>query len=532
MMRSLRARLAVGAAMIGLIAVLASGLTVRGMTQMSAQVQVAVTTEKRIARFSGLASQISSLIVVLYEVAQRGVTADLREARLEGLKDNIRRNFAEIRKELDADVGAADQSDLDEQSRRATQSIGIARMEALFETTLEQFETAVEETPPNQRAARLQGQINAFSMGFDPLLNSAITYERRTREAAIARVAELRDSLTQAAFAVALLAIFLVSGFYFFLVRPQLSRLDQLRNASAEIGRENFAVALPDAQRDEIGQLFAATNQMAASLADRRAAVNREWDRLNQTIAERTEALRTANQALSQRDEDRRRFFADVSHELRTPLTVILMESELALKSGAAADSPLGIIHERARRLNQRIDDLLRIARSEAGKLTLEDTAFALDAAALAAVSDMRSLGQNAGVAIETAFAADTMVQGDPNWTRQVITGLIENALRHAAKGGLIRLTVDTTDDTARVHVVDNGPGIAASELPRMTERFAQAANGATKSEGFGIGLSLANWVMTQQGGQLNIESPTPEPFRLGAATGTKVTLSLPLAQV
>lgn len=530
MMHSLRARLAVGAAIIGLVAVLASGLTIRGMALMSAQVEVAVTAEQRIERLSGLASQISSLIVVLYEVAQLDVAAELRGARLDGLTNDIRARFTDIRQELGIDVGTADPSDLDEQSRRATQSIGVARMEALFEATLDQFDSAAEQSTPDLRASRLQGQINAFSMGFDPLLNGAIAYERRTREAAITRSAQLRDRLTKAALAVGLLAVFLVSGFYFTLVRPQLSRLDRLRDASVEIGRENFDIHLPDQQRDEIGQLFTATNHMAMSLADRRAAVDREWDKLNQTIAERTDALRHANDALAKTDEHRRRFFADVSHELRTPLTVILMESELALKSGAPTDGPLGIIHERARRLNQRVDDLLRIARSDAGTLSLENTAFSLNDAANAAVADMRTLAQNAGVTIATDFPARAIVQGDPNWTRQVITGMIENVLRHAPEGGQAILRITTVDQVGSLHVVDNGCGIAPDDLSRVTQRFAQSSIAASKSEGFGIGLSLAHWVMTTQGGALTVESPVPAPYRLGHATGTKVTLSLPLA--
>jgi len=525
--RSLRARLAIGAAIIGLVAVLSSALTIRGMALMSAQVQVAVTAEKRIQRLSDLATQVGSLIVILYEAAQSGVDADTRNARLEGLTAGIRRNFAAIRADLDQNVGDVAQSDLDEQSRRATRSIGVARMEALFEGTLEQFDEASEITAPDQRTAQLQGLINAFSIGFDPLLNAAVTEDRRTREAAIAQVDALRDRLTRAAFAVGVLALLLVAGFYYFLVRPQLSRLDQLRVASRSIGNENFKVSLPDEQGDEIGLLFKATNEMAASLAARKSAVESEWGRLNQTIADRTEALRHANEALAKTDEDRRRFFADVSHELRTPLTVILMEAELALKSGAPQDGPYGVIHGRARRLNQRIDDLLRIARSDGGMLSLERTTFDLHRAAQAAVADMQSLADNAGVTITLDGVSGTNVEGDENWTRQVVTGLIENALRHAKDGGSIAININATAREANLRVIDNGPGISDEDLKVVTNRFAQASTGKAASNGFGIGLSLAHWVMTEQKGKLTIQSPVTASFKIGPNAGAMVTVSL-----
>ncbi len=525
--RTLRARLVLGAALIGLIAVLASGLTIRGMTLMSDQVAAAVTAEQRIQRFSVLASQIGSLIVVLYEAAQSGLDADERSTRLTGLEESIRRSFAQVRVDLDREVAAAETAGLDEQSRRATRSLGIARMEALFDGTLDRISRVDMGAAPEIRNARMQGQINAFSIGFDPLLNAAITDERRARDAAIAEIATLRAQLTRAALVVVGLAIVLVSGFYLVLVRPQLSRLDGLRAASEEIGRENFAVALPDQRDDEIGRLFQATHAMATALAERKIEVESEWARLNQTIAERTNALRQANDALAKTDDDRRRFFADVSHELRTPLTVILMEAELALKSGAADDGPYGVIRNRARRLNQRIDDLLRIARSETGTLTMETVPFDLSDAAEAALSDMRRVVEAAGVEITLERGVPLPVTGDPNWTRQVITGLIENALRHARTGGVIQLQAGGMDDRAVVRVIDNGPGIPAENLDAVIGRFVQAPGGA-KSEGFGIGLSLARWIVEQQRGEMTLQSPVPEPFRAGDASGTMVMVFLP----
>ncbi|MDW4498799.1 ATP-binding protein [Sulfitobacter sp. D35] len=525
---SLRARLAVGAGLIGLIAVLASGLTIYGMGRLSRQVETAVEAERHIQRFSDLANQVGSLIVVLYEIAQSGIDAETRQGRVSGLAEGIGRSFDAIRSDLEAEVGEAAGEGLDAQSRRATQSIGIARMEALVETTLDRFRSVDPTLDSELHAARLQGQINAFSIGFDPLLNAAITEERRVRDAAIAEIGALRSRLTRVAVAVGLLALLLVSAFYLALVRPQLSRLDRLRQAAQRIGAGDFAVDLPSHENDEIGGIFKATNAMAAALAQRRSEVDAEWGRLNQTIDMRTDELRRANAALEKIDEDRRRFFADVSHELRTPLTVILMEADLALKAGAPADGPYGTIRNRARRLNRRIDDLLRIARSESGLLNMEAERFDLRDAAAAALDDMRSIVAANGMEAVLDPGADLPVTGDPNWVRQVATGLIENAVRHAREGRRIRLSAERTGDTAALRVIDNGRGIPPGELSAVTRRFVQAP-GAPKPGGFGIGLAFATWIIEQQGGRLEIDSPVPAELRLGDAPGTLVTVFLPL---
>ena len=148
--------------------------------------------------------------------------------------------------------------------------------------------------------------------------------------------------------------------------------------------------------------------------------------------------------------------------------------------------------------------------------------------AAGAALADMRSLVEAAGLEITLEAGAALPARGDPNWARQVITGLVENALRHARSGGVIRLRAEAEGVEALVRVIDNGPGIAAPDLEAVTERFVQARCAAAKSEGFGIGLALAHWIVDQQGGRITLESPVPDPFRAGQAPGTLVTVFLP----
>ncbi len=432
---SLRARLGLGALLLGLAGLATAALIVIGMERVSVRIDAALAAEKRIERYSVLSTQVSTFIVVAAELIQSVLPIEERTARLESVTENITRTFVRLRKDLEAAVEEARALGLDEQSRRATQSIGIARMEALFQSTRSAFLSSA------ANRERLQGYIDIFAIGFDPLLNGVITNEVRARDTLLSGIDDLRRRLTWIAFGIAAATLLLMTGFYLGLVRPQFERLNMLRDAARQIGREDFAVTLPDRQPDEIGQLFAETNRMADALARRKSEVDQEWSRLNATIQERTEALRAANAELSRTDENRRRFFADISHELRTPLTVILMEAQLGLKGTAESAHAFETIQNRALRLNRRIDDLLRIARSETGQLALSAARFDLAEVLEEAAEDTRAEVQSAGMTLASSPTAGPLyVVGDANWLRQVVTGLIRNAVRHARAGGRIDL--------------------------------------------------------------------------------------------
>ena len=263
---------------------------------------------------------------------------------------------------------------------------------------------------------------------------------------------------------------------------------------------------------------------MAEALATRAETVAQDRARLNQIIDERTEALRAANTRLERTDEDRRRFFADISHELRTPLTVILMEAQLGRQGAPDPQAAFATIETRATRLNRRIDDLLRIARSETGQLGLDTAPVDLGALVQDAIAETAAELSNAGMTLAAPGALpEVTVEGDRNWLRQVIVGLIRNAIRHARSGGALRLEV-TPDGT--VAVSDNGPGIAPGDQARIFDRFAQGSGGT--AQGFGLGLALARWVVEQQGGTIAVTSPLPREIALGDAPGTKISVRLP----
>lgn len=519
----LKTRLGLGAMVLGSGTLLTAAILYFGMQTVADRLETALASETRIARYSALSTQAATFLVVATEAVQTGQPADIRTERLAPVSDRIGATFEQLRADVEDAVAAVSELGLDEQSRYGTQSLGLARMEALLDNTMR----GLSDTAADQ--ARLRAHIDAFASGFDPLLGQAVNTEVLFRNAILAGIEKTRVTLTWAALGVAGLAILTTGWFYFGLIRPQFRRLDRLREAALQIGQADFTVALRSTRNDEIGQLYSETNRMAGALLDRQTQVETEWARLNDTIAKRTEELRAANKSLAEIDENRRRFFADVSHELRTPLTVIMMEAQIGQQDAQTAPDAFSTIETSAAKLNRRIDDLLRVARSESGELALEPRTVVLRDLIRAVTDDVQAEIDNASMRLTVEKIPDAELRGDPNWLRQVLVSLIRNAIRHARSGKKIRVAARVIDGMIELSITDSGPGIAPEDQGTVFERFAQGGTG--NSQGFGVGLALARWVVEAHDGTISLTSPVPRDTALGPEPGTNVALRLPCAQ-
>jgi len=521
---SLRFRLIAGAASIALVAVFAALLAAYGAAETTRRIEEALSAQRRMEMLSTLSARISDFAVVAVEAAGEGVPEEARAARLESRAALVDDAFLRIDAALAKAVAEVDAGNEAELMRRATRSLVVARMRAQFQ--------ALKEAVAARPRQHLRVALDGFATQFSPLLNEAIVDERRDRDAAAASVAGLRYMMTWLAIGAGIVATALVVVFYRLLIKPLMARLDQVGHAAERIGSGAFDVALPVAQRDELGRLFELINRMAARLKQRGDEVDADRARLGETISMRTAELSEANERLSQIDAERRRFFADVGHELRTPLTVILAESELALKDGASradAQAAMSVIRSRAARLNQRVNDLLRVARSETGQVELDSKAFDLSAAAAEAISDTETLAKRRGVGIVGVLEPAPAI-GDHDWCRQVVSGLIENAVRHSPNGAVIEVATEARSGQAHLTVTDEGEGMPEEEVARAFARFARGSREATGS-GFGVGLALARWVIEHQNGKIALVSPAPRPPRDGGSggPGVQVALHLPI---
>ena len=262
-------------------------------------------------------------------------------------------------------------------------------------------------------------------------------------------------------------------------VSQMLTPLNAITGAADQINRaDDLSRRVPyeGSPEDEVGQLV---------------------DAFNQTL-ERLEVLFTSQH----------RFLADVSHELRTPLTVIKGNVDLMRRMKAFDSESLDSIDEEANRLTRLVTDLLVLAKAEAGSLPLTKSTVELDTLLMEVFNEMRVLAGNR-VRVRLAEIDQLHVTGDRDRLKQVLINLVANAIKFTPTGGEVFLSLSRSGDHAKVIVRDTGPGIPAEDLPHIFDRFYRAEKSRTRSAtaGFGLGLSIAHWIVEQHGGKIEVSS-------------------------
>ncbi len=216
----------------------------------------------------------------------------------------------------------------------------------------------------------------------------------------------------------------------------------------------------------------------------------------NQTL-ERLETLFTSQQ----------RFLADVSHELRTPLTVIKGNVDLMRRMKRLDNESLTSIDQEAGRLTRLVGGLLLLAQAESGSVSLNMKPVELDTLILEVFHEMKVL---AGEKIKLHLTEIDQVQvnGDRDRLKQVLLNLVGNAIQYTPQGGDVFLSLGIIAAQARLIIRDTGPGIPAEDLPHIFDRFYRAEKSRTrgKTSGFGLGLSIAHWIVDKHGGRIEVE--------------------------
>ena len=217
----------------------------------------------------------------------------------------------------------------------------------------------------------------------------------------------------------------------------------------------------------------------------------------NQTL-ERLEALFTSQQ----------RLLADVSHELRTPLTVIKGNVDLMRRMKSLDEESLTSIDQEAGRLTRLVGGLLLLAQAESGKLALHMKRVELDLLLTEVFQEMTILAGNK-VHIRFNEIDQAYVNGDRDRLKQVFINLVANAVQYTPQGGEVFLSLEKIGEQARIICRDTGPGIPSEDLPHIFERFYRAEKSRTRREttGFGLGLSIANWIVERHGGRIEVNS-------------------------
>lgn len=248
-----------------------------------------------------------------------------------------------------------------------------------------------------------------------------------------------------------------------------------------------------------------------------------EEDEIGQLIAAFNQTLGRLEQLF----HTQRRFLTDVGHELRTPLTVIKGNVALMRRMGCndLDLESLESIESETDRLTRLAGDLLLLSQAESGKLPLDHRLVEVDTLVLEVLHELRVLARDQ-VKLKLEEVDQVLVCGDRDRLKQVLVNLVGNAVRYTPAGGEVRLSLSKNEEQACLKVQDTGPGIAPEDLPHIFERFYRAEKARTRSrdgQGFGLGLSIAYWIVRNHNGRIEVDSTVGQ--------GTLFTVHLPLAK-
>lgn len=519
------------------IVLISAATLIWSIQRANTNLERAAAAQMRVEQLFQLSGRVSDYgIVALDAVLTRTVDGQ----KMQSVTAQVEQVFTVLDQLISKQVNTV--SDNDTQSAIATKGLNLARMKAQFSSLNRQIETLLAQSNNSRPRRRelAQNLMNVFGLQFAPLLSQAIEVERQETQNTHAAMAELSRSIITLATSLILLSFLVSVLLYYFAGRPILKRIEETMDATEDVASGNFERRLKPRGRDELSLLMGQFNRMTDQIGRRENDLLKAQDALQATIDARTRDLTLSNEKLAQIDNQRRQFFSDISHELRTPLTVILGESDLALKNASRLDPELKTsfkaIKARSENLRRRVDDLLRVARSESGKLDLRLAAVDLNCVAVDAVEELKALAQKYKISFKIKrHATPLLVKGDHDWLRQAISGLLTNAIRYGASGKPITVKTGKDKSMVIISVIDCGAGIPVDERAHLFKRFYRGTRSKQQTEkrgdrGFGIGLSLIKWICEEHGGHLSFETndglkPTK---KAPSHQGTCFTIKLP----
>jgi PAS domain S-box-containing protein len=231
-------------------------------------------------------------------------------------------------------------------------------------------------------------------------------------------------------------------------------------------------------------------------------------------IGRRSRELEEQNLRIQEGSRLKNEFFANMSHELRTPLNAVIGFSEYMVdeKAGpinAQQREYLTDVLTSAKHLLQLINDVLDLAKLEAGKMELKIEDFSLKEMIEEVCTIIGPMASKKRTRLQIEAPPDVVVQTlDPVKFKQVLYNLLSNAIKFTSEGGKVRLIASLTEHgRVRVDVKDTGIGVKADDLPRLFHEFEQLDSGSDRQQGTGLGLALTKRIVETQGGAISVES-------------------------
>jgi len=270
---------------------------------------------------------------------------------------------------------------------------------------------------------------------------------------------------------------------------------------------------------EPVGMMAHAAEGIQASRPSERLPITDPSDELGRLGLAFNDLLDRLERALGQQ----RQFLADAAHELRTPIARLRSQLELAERPGSAPLTPEAIagLHSDLERMAMMLDELLQLARVDAGERTLQPARLFVDDVAHEATAAWRAAAERRGLALEFEVPEQEVpLAADPVLLRRLIDTLLDNAIRYSSSGGRIEVTARAEGGYAVIDVADRGIGIPEDERARLFERFFRGRLGRQRApDGSGLGLPIAQWIAERHGGRVELLP------REGGGTVARVTL-------
>lgn len=300
----------------------------------------------------------------------------------------------------------------------------------------------------------------------------------------------------------------------------------QLAGVVAHVSdRRDYAIRATRTTDDEVGLLVSGFNTMLAEIERRDGALQNAHDTLERRVQERTEELTRAKDAAEEAARAKTEFLANISHELRTPMHAILSFANFGInRIGTATPEKLldyfTRINSSAGRLLGLLNDLLDLAKLDAGRMSMEPGSTDINALMTSVVDEFRSLlsEREIRVNLETTVARPFAL--DSRRILQVIRNVLGNAVKFSPAGGVISVHASTTERGLLVTVEDQGVGIPDEDLELVFGKFMQSRKTKTGAGGTGLGLAICREIVTAHHGRIWAEP--------GREVGAMICIEIP----
>ncbi len=422
-------------------------------------------------------------------------------------KQSLRDALARVRQNIAAELAHIDEPE----SVELNHLVKIERLSDRIILGSQAIQEALQKGDPGKALEELTAMRSDKVAGeFSRLIDVALAEERHQVLEAEQATADLSEFVNRA------LSILLVIGLFIgclliYIISKGLTRsitiLEKSASAYTSGNFDHRIESLPEKEFEELGH---ALNRMAEELSLRRDSDKQSKQELETIVARHTRTLRQTNTQLEKSAQDRKRLLADISHELRTPLTIIQGESELALrgdtKTADEYQEALIRIREQSIHTTRLVEDLLFVARAEADHAALDRRSVAIATLLKDVTRDFFSVAEARQVTIAESYEEEqAVVFADARRIKQVISILLDNAIRYSNEAGTVTVSLRIDQDRVVLTVEDKGIGLTEEEAEQVFTRFYRGDSAKRHTQGSGLGLPVAKAIVEAHEGIISL---------------------------